>query len=64
MPFTSKELIRLVEKDGWFLKRVNGSHCIFRHPHKTGMVVIPNHGSSDVPKGTYKNVLKQAGLSE
>ncbi len=57
----SKDLIRLVEKDGWTLRRVRGSHHQFKHPIKPGLVTIP-HPKRDIPKGTVKNILRQAGL--
>jgi predicted RNA binding protein YcfA (HicA-like mRNA interferase family) len=58
-----KEVIRLIEKDGWYLKRQpNDSHRIYKHPIKPGMVVVAYHGSKDVPEGTLKSILRQAGL--
>jgi|GEM_PF-6933052 len=41
----------------------NGSHMVFGHDSKKGIVVVPSHGmSDDVKKGTEKSILKQAGL--
>ncbi len=57
-----KEVIKLVEQDGWFWKRTNGSHRIYKHPLKLGTIVIAHHGAKDVPEGTLKSILKQAGL--
>lgn len=57
----SSSLIKLIEKEGWELDRVKGSHHVFNHPNKTGIVVIP-HPKKDIPKGTYHTILKQAGL--
>ncbi|MAF37141.1 addiction module toxin, HicA family [archaeon] len=57
----SSFLIKMIEKDGWVLNRTKGSHHVFRHPNKTGIVVIP-HPKKDIPKGTYNAILKQAGL--
>ncbi len=58
-----REVIKLIEKDGWVFKRQKGSHIVFVHPNKTGIVVVPNHGlNEDVKKGTESNILKQAGL--
>ena len=59
----SKDLIRLVEKDGWMLRRVRGSHHQFKHPTKLGLITIP-HPKRDIPKGTVKNILRQAGLED
>ena len=57
----SSYLIRLVEKDGWVIKSVNGSHHHFKHPTKKGKVTIP-HPRKDLPIGTVNAILKQAGL--
>ena len=59
-----REAIRIVERDGWWLDRMNGSHRIFKHPEKTGTVTIAGHPGEDVPKGTWGNILRQAGLRE
>ncbi len=59
-----KELIKLVEKDDWFLVRTRGSHRQFHHPTKNGTVTIAGKESIDVPSGTLNSVLKQAGLKK
>ena len=59
--FTAKELIKILEKDGWELIGVNGSHYKFKHSIKPGHVTIPFH-KKDIKKGTANSVLKQAGL--
>ena len=58
----AKEMIDLIEKDGWFLVRQKGSHKHYRHPEKPGTVTIPYSGNDDVPAGTANSILKQAGL--
>lgn len=57
-----KELLRIVKDDGWFEVRVSGSHRQFHHPIKKGTVTIAGKPGKDVPKGTLKNILKQASL--
>ncbi|MGI8670710.1 MAG: type II toxin-antitoxin system HicA family toxin [Aridibacter sp.] len=59
-----KELIKLVEKDGWYLVRIKGSHRQFHHPTKSGTVTIAGKKSVEMPKGTLNSVLKQAGLKD
>jgi len=59
--FTAKELKEIIEKDGWELVNVKGSHYKFRHKIKSGSVTIPFH-KKDIKKGTANSVLKQAGL--
>lgn len=56
-----KDLIRLLEDNGWYFTRQSGSHRIFSHKTKKGIVVVPMHGG-DIPKGTLKSILKQAGI--
>lgn len=57
----SRELIRMLEEDGWEEVRVTGSHHHFKHPVKPGLVTVP-HPKKDLPTGTVKSILKQAGL--
>lgn len=58
----ARQVIRLLEKDGWVLKAQNGSHKQFVHPVKSGKVTVADHGKKEVPPGTLKSILKQAGL--
>jgi predicted RNA binding protein YcfA (HicA-like mRNA interferase family) len=57
-----RDLIKLVERDGWKHVRTTGSHRHFRHPEKPGTVTIPGHTSDDVAIGTELSIFKQAGL--
>ncbi len=58
----SLNLIKMIEADGWYEVRVSGSHHHFKHPTKKGLVTIP-HPKKDLPNGTVKSILKQAGLN-
>lgn len=56
-----KEVIRLIEADGWFKVRQKGSHIQYKHKIKKGLVTIACHKLSDeVDKGTLNSILKQA----
>jgi predicted RNA binding protein YcfA (HicA-like mRNA interferase family) len=57
-----RDLIKLLEQDGWYWKRTSGSHHIYKHPTKQETVVTAYHGAKDVPEGTLKSILKKAGL--
>lgn len=57
----SKDLIRMLRDDGWIEVRVVGSHHQFKHPAKRGLVTVP-HPKKNLPMGTVKSILKQAGL--
>ncbi len=58
----AKHVIKVLKKDGWEFVRQTGSHKIFKHPDKRGIVVVPEHGNEDIKKGTLNSILKQAGL--
>lgn len=58
---SSKEVIKKLERDGWYLVKVVGSHNHFKHPSKLGKVTVP-HPKKDLPRGTERSILKQAGL--
>ncbi len=48
-----RDLVKMLEEDGWYLARTRGSHRQFKHPTKPG---------DDLAPGTLNSVLKQAGL--
>ena len=58
---SSKDLMKLLKKDGWDLDRVKGSHYQFKHPSKKGIVTLP-HPRKDLPKKTVESIFNQAGL--
>ena len=57
-----RDVLRLVQKDGWYLARTRGSHRQFKHDEKPGLVTVPGKPGDDLAPGTYNSVLKQAGL--
>lgn len=57
-----KEVIKLLEQQGWYLARTKGSHRQFKHPNKAGTVTVAGKEGLDVPRGTLNSILKQAGL--
>jgi predicted RNA binding protein YcfA (HicA-like mRNA interferase family) len=57
-----REILRMIEDDGWYLVRTKGSHRQFRHSSKPGTVTVAGRDSLDVPPGTLNSILKQAGL--
>jgi predicted RNA binding protein YcfA (HicA-like mRNA interferase family) len=59
-----KEIIKLLEEDGWYLARTKGSHRQFKHPEKAGTVTVSGKESLDVPRGTLNSILKQAGFKQ
>ena len=59
-----KEILKLLEQDGWYLARTKGSHRQFKHPEKAGAVTVAGKESLDVPRGTLNSILKKAGLKQ
>lgn len=57
-----KEVIGLIEDDGWYHVSTRGSHRQYKHPEKPGRVTVPGKLSDDLARGTLNSVLKQAGL--
>ena len=62
MPMKVKDVIRLLEADGWRQVRMRGSHRQFKHPDKPGLVTVAGKPSVEMPPGTLSAILKQAGL--
>ncbi len=58
-----RDVIKLIESDGWYLVATKGSHRQFKHPAKSGRVTIAGHPADDLAPGTLNSVLKQAQLS-
>ncbi|NLC47423.1 MAG: type II toxin-antitoxin system HicA family toxin [Firmicutes bacterium] len=59
--YSSRELIKLLNDDGWYFYKASGSHHHFKHPTKKGKVTIP-HPRKDIPRKTIENIIKQAGI--
>jgi predicted RNA binding protein YcfA (HicA-like mRNA interferase family) len=59
-----RDVIRLLVNDGWRKVAQRGSHRQFIHTTKTGKVTVPGKLNDDVPPGTLKSILRQAGLEE
>jgi predicted RNA binding protein YcfA (HicA-like mRNA interferase family) len=64
MPTKVKELLALLQADGWRLVRQKGSHRQYHHVSKPGTVTVAGKDSVDVPAGTLNSILKQAGLKK
>jgi predicted RNA binding protein YcfA (HicA-like mRNA interferase family) len=56
-----QKVIAILEKKGFVLKRVTGSHYIFAHPETKRRVTVPYHGQ-DVARGTLIQILEDAGI--
>jgi predicted RNA binding protein YcfA (HicA-like mRNA interferase family) len=59
---TPRKAIRALERCGWELDRVKGSHHVFRHPAHAQRVVVPMH-ARDLAKGTLNQIVDASGVS-
>ena len=59
-----RDLIRLIESDGWRHVRTTGSHRHFKHATKPNVVTVPGNAGDDVPVGTLKAILRSAAVEE
>jgi predicted RNA binding protein YcfA (HicA-like mRNA interferase family) len=62
MPFKAKEILRRLQRAGFEVRRQSGSHVVLRHEDGR-QTYVPMH-TGDVPSGTFRSILKQAGLTE
>lgn len=60
---TGAGLLRALQRGGWQIARVSGSHHTLIHPERSQIVVLPIHGKRDLPPGTLRAILRQAGLT-
>jgi predicted RNA binding protein YcfA (HicA-like mRNA interferase family) len=61
MAQSSREVIKLLESNGWVLSHVRGSHHYYKKDGFSRPITVP-HPKKDLPSGTYHAILKQAGL--
>jgi predicted RNA binding protein YcfA (HicA-like mRNA interferase family) len=57
-----REIVKLIEKDGWYVDRIKGSYRQYKHSRKKGSVTIAGHFNDDLHPKTESSILKQAGL--
>ena len=60
-PLTSKKIIKILEKKGFVLKRITGSHYIYAHPVTKRRVTVPYH-RGEIARGTLLQILADAGI--
>jgi len=59
-----RDIIKMIEDDGWYIVATRGSHRQYKHPTKLGRVTIAGHPNHNVAAGTLNSILKQAKLKE
>jgi predicted RNA binding protein YcfA (HicA-like mRNA interferase family) len=60
---TGPEMCRLIEANGWSLRRIRGSHHIYSKPGERKVISIPVHGSKDLKPGLAVRIARDAGVS-
>jgi predicted RNA binding protein YcfA (HicA-like mRNA interferase family) len=60
---SGKQVIAALEKEGWYVKRVRGSHHVLRHPDIPDAIPVPVHGNRPIKRGTLSSILRSAGIS-
>jgi predicted RNA binding protein YcfA (HicA-like mRNA interferase family) len=61
---STREILRILRRDGWFIVRQDGSHRQLHHATKPGTVTVAGKPSEDVHPKTLATILKQAGLEK
>ena len=60
---SGKQVIAALEKEGWYVKRVRGSHHVLRHPSIPDAIPVPVHANRPIKRGTLASILRTAGIS-
>jgi predicted RNA binding protein YcfA (HicA-like mRNA interferase family) len=61
---SGREIARLVERHGWQLLRITGSHHIYGKPGSIVRLSIPIHGNKAMKTGLLRHLLKMAEIDE
>lgn len=59
-----RDVLKLIEADGWYLVVTKGSHRQYKHPSKPGRVTIAGHPNDDLAPGTLNSIVKQAQIEK
>ena len=59
--YSSREIVKIITKDGLYEVNCVGDHHQYKHPTKKGRLTIP-HPKKDLPIGTVRSIFKQAGI--
>lgn len=61
---SGKDFARLLEKKGWSLKRIKGSHHIYSKEGNSARISVPIHGNNPLKIGLLKHLMQIAGIDE
>lgn len=57
-----RDIVRVIEKDGWRFHSQRGSHSQYVHPVKKGRVTVPGNPGDDLDIGTLRSIYRQAQI--
>jgi predicted RNA binding protein YcfA (HicA-like mRNA interferase family) len=60
---SGKAVVQVLQREGYVLLRIRGSHHYLRKPGATTLAVVPVHGNRDLPSGTLRAIIRQAGMT-
>jgi predicted RNA binding protein YcfA (HicA-like mRNA interferase family) len=61
---SGKDLAKILEKNGWQLLRIQGSHHIYGKPNNIVRLSVPIHGNKPLKSGLQRHLLKLAGITQ
>ena len=61
---SGKEMCKALERQGWQLARVSGSHYVYSRPGHPAIISVPVHGNRTLRTGTQRKIMRDAGLQE
>jgi predicted RNA binding protein YcfA (HicA-like mRNA interferase family) len=63
-PVAGKRMCKVLERAGWLLKKITGSHHIYERPGSRVDISVPVHGNQDLATGTQRRIMRDAGLTD
>lgn len=64
MPLKVREVVRLLQQNGWIELRSKGSHRHFKHPANPALITVPGVDGKELAPGTLNAILRTAGLKD
>ncbi len=61
---SGKDICRMLERSGWMLRRIKGSHHIYSKPGERWIITVPVHGNTSLKPGLCRAILRMAGIED
>lgn len=62
--YSGKDIIKILQKNGWEVDRINGSHHVLINKNKDFIITVPVHGNQSLKIGLVRSILKAANLTK